>query len=575
VRRRLPGASIGFFLHIPFPSYELFREVPWREHLLRGLLGADLVGFHTYDYMRHFLSALQRGLGLEPDFGCVLPDNRMVRADTFPLGVDAAGLAEMAGPGRRGRAARPSQRTILSVDRLDFTKGIPQRLMAFERFLERYAAWRGKVQLTLIAVPSRTRVLAYQQLKRQIDELVGSINGRFSTPEWTPIRYLYRSFVLEQLVQFYRDADVALVTPLRDGMNLVAKEYLASRADNTGVLILSETAGAAAEMGEALIVNSNDLDGTAAAIQTALTMPPGEQVRRNTPMRERLARYGVRRWADDFLARLDDTKRIQQAQERRKLDGDLRANMLQAYHNSARRVLLLDYDGTLVPLAPLPDQAVPDEELLGLLRRLAGVPENKVIIVSGRDHVTLEHWLGGQGAVLVAEHGAWLYDNSRQTWQQVDGASAAGWKPQIRPLLETFVDRTPGAVLEEKSLALAWHYRMADPELGALRAKELADTLASLVANTSLQVLRGSKVLELKDSSVGKQRAAARWLNATPRPDFVLAMGDDETDEDMFQALAPSDWSVRVRHNLHSRARFYLDDTSDARQLLEDMAGSR
>jgi trehalose 6-phosphate synthase/phosphatase len=572
LRQRLPEAAIGFFLHIPFPSFELFREVPWRDHLLRGLLGADLVGFHTYDYMRHFLSALLRGLGLEADFGQVLVDGRVVRADTFPLGVDVAALAGAVRRARPPARGARSQRTILSVDRLDFTKGIPERLLAFERFLERYATWRGRVRLTLICVPSRTRVPAYQRLKRQVDEMVGSVNGRFSTPEWTPIRYLYRSFSTDELVQFYRDAEVALVTPLRDGMNLVAKEYLACRLDETGVLILSETAGAAAELGEALTVNPNDLDGMAAAIQAALTMPAAEQAARLRPLRERLARYDVNRWASDFLGVLEDTKRLQRSHRRRRLDGALRAELLAAYRSSQRRLLLLDYDGTLVPLAPLPDQAVPDEALRDLLRSLAQVPGNTVVVISGRDNHTLQRWLGGLGVVLVAEHGAWLYD-AGHNWTLVDGAGATEWKPLVRPLLEAFVDRTPGAVVEEKALALAWHYRMADPELGALRAKELADTLGSLVANTSLQVLRGSKVLEVKDSTVGKGRAVQRWLQAGP--DFTLAVGDDETDEDMFEALAPEAWSLRVGQSLQTRARFYVESPDEARSLLKDMVEGR
>lgn len=577
LRRALPDEAIGFFLHIPFPTYEIFRDLPWREQLLRGVLGADLIGFHTYDYMRHFLSSLLRLLGLEHDLGQIGVGSRLARADTFPLGVDTPHLAELAAdPQVLAQTSElagkfKTQKTILSVDRLDFTKGIPARLLAFERFLDRHPDWLGKVRLVLICVPSRTEVPAYQKLKGQVDELVGRVNGKFGALDWQPVWYLYRGFSTNELAGFYRYSDVAMVTPLRDGMNLIAKEYLACRVDDSGVLILSETAGASGELGEALLVNPNDLDGMADAIEAALTMPGEEQARRNRPMRERLRRYDSARWADDFLSRLDETLSLQTSR-RRRLDDARRAELLAQYQSAQRRLLLLDYDGTLTPIVSLPGQAGPDTELKGLILRLTESPRSTAVVISGRDHRTLEGWLGGLGLTLVAEHGAWLSDRNGKNWRMIEAEGGSDWKAVIRPVLETYVDRTPGSLVEEKSLALVWHYRMADPELGSLRAKELADTLASFVANTALHVLHGSKVLEIKDSGVGKGKAAMRWLNATPPPDFVLAIGDDETDEDMFEALPAEAWTVRVGHALHTRARFYLDGPSEVRDLLQQLA---
>ncbi len=570
LRRSLPEAAIGFFLHIPFPSYELFRELPCREALLRGLLGADLIGFHTYDYMRHFLSSLQRGLGLEHEFGRVAAGPRVTHVDTFPLGVDAAALAQAArvAPAAPGLPTLDHERLILSVDRLDFTKGLPERLRAFAHFLEKYPEWRGRVRLVLIGVPSRATVAAYQRLKRRVNELVGYINGKYSTPDWSPIHYLYRSFSPDELAALYRAADVALVTPLRDGMNLVAKEYLACRLDDTGVLILSETAGAAAELGEALIVNPADEAGMAEAIQQALAMPVDEQVRRNRPMRDRLRRYDVHRWSADFLGRLHQAEAYQRERPHRRLTGEWRTKLERAFAAASRRLLLLDYDGTLVPFASLPHLAAPDAEARRLLTDLSADPANTVVIISGRDHVTLEQWLGGLGAALVAEHGAWRLTDPAAGWRLDAAAADTNWKEPIRPLLEAFVDRTPGALIEEKALALAWHYRLADPELGALRAKELADTLASLIANTSLQVQRGNRVLEVKQSQVGKGQAAAAWLAADPPPELILVAGDDDTDEDMFAALPPSAWSIRVGQPLRTRARFTVGSAHELRELL-------
>jgi len=574
LRERLPETPIGFFLHIPFPSFELFRELPCREALLRGLLGADLVGFHTYDYMRHFLSSLQRGLGLEHEFGQVAAGERLAQIDTFPLGVDAAALAEAASSAQAaaGLPTLDGERLILSVDRLDFTKGLPERLRAFGRFLETYPEWQGQVRLVLICVPTREAVASYQRLKRRVNELVGYINGQFSTPTWSPIHYLYRSFSPDELAALYRSADVALVTPLRDGMNLVAKEYLACRLDDTGVLILSETAGAAAELGEAVVVNAADEAGMAAALHQALSMPAAEQVRRNRPMRRRLRRYDVRRWGDDFLTRLDQAALRQRARLRQRLTGEWRERLMRSCAAGRRRLLLLDYDGTLVPFAPLPHLAAPDDEARTLLAALATDPANTVVVISGRDHLTLEQWLGGLGAVLVAEHGAWTLQDSQAGWRLDTAAADTEWKDQIRPLLEAFVDRTPGALVEEKALALAWHYRLANPELGSLRAKELGDTLASLVANTSLQVQRGNRVLEVKQSHVGKGQAAARWLALDPAPDFILVAGDDETDEDMFARLPPEAWAIRVGRPLRTQARFTLDSYADIRSLLASIA---
>lgn len=585
LRERLPGASVGFFLHIPFPSYEIFRELPWRNEVLRGLLGADLIGFHTYDYMRHFLSSLLRLLGLEHDLGQVTHHGRLLRADIFPLGVDSLALSEMAQRPPVVQKAKnllkkfEGQKTVLSVDRLDFTKGINERLLAYELFLDKHPHWRERVRLVLICVPSRTSVASYRQLKRQVDELVGRINGKFGSPGWTPVWYLYRGFATEELLSFYLSADVAMVTPIRDGMNLVAKEYLASRVDNSGVLILGEAAGAASELGEALVVNPNDLDGMADALLAALTMPAAEQGRRNQPMRDRLLRYDSARWAADFLARLDEVKSAQTRRRRAKLEGKWRDDLVGQFRSSGRRLLLLDYDGTLVPIFRSPEQAVANDELKSLLSKLAADNRNTIVVISGRDHETLEEWVGGLGVWLVAEHGAWRSDAHGSNWQVLDVDANTDWKATIRPVLERYADRTPGSLVEEKTLALVWHYRMADPELGSLRAKELADTLEGFVANTSLHVLRGSKVLEVKQSGVGKGKAAARWLLTTPPPDFVLAAGDDETDEDMFDALPRNGWSVRVGHVIHSQANYYLNNSAEVRELLRELceasAGSR
>jgi trehalose 6-phosphate synthase/phosphatase len=580
VREDYPEANLGFFLHIPFPSYEIFRMLPWRSEVLHGLMGSDLIGFHSFSYARHFLSSLLRLLGLEQEFGRVVYGERPVHIETFPLGVDverfagAQALPEVQDELANLRRQSDDRRIILSVDRLDFTKGILQRLRAFEEFLERFPQWQGKVSLISLCVPSRMSVPEYQQLKRQVDELVGRINGRFSEPGWTPIWYLFRKLPFEHLVPLYLLADVALVTPLRDGMNLVAKEYLSARADETGVLVLSETAGSAEELGEALIVNPHDSRSIVDHLLMALEMPVEEQKRRNRPMIARLKRYTVDRWAEDFLTQLEAARRDRPTYRVHRLADERRAKLLEAFTASPSRLLLLDYDGTLVSFAGRAEGAQPDDGLLDLLGRLASEPANRVVVISGRDHATLEKWVGSTGVDMVAEHGARVRHSGQTSWQILGEPFDHEWRQQIRPVLEVYVDRTPGAYVEDKGSSLVWHYRRAEPELGSLRAKELMENLESYLANTPLHVMQGNKVVEIKQSNINKGRAAVRFLHGDADYAFVMAVGDDVTDEDVFVSLPEEAWTIKVGRSTQTYARFYLPDSWAVRDLLEDLLES-
>ncbi len=577
LRKALPDATIGYFLHIPFPSYEIFRMLPWREEILRGVTGADLIGFHTFGYARHFLSSLLRIVGLEQEFGWVTRGDRRIKVDTFPLGVDVqrfedAGTTEVVQTEIEDlRQQVGDQKVILSVDRLDFTKGILERLRAFESFLQKYGGWQGKVQLISLLVPSRTRVPEYQSLKRQVDELIGKINGEFGQPGWTPITYLYRSVPFEQLIALYRIADIALVTPLRDGMNLVAKEYLASRADGSGVLILSETAGAAEELGEAIIVNPHDEEQMVEGLHQALNMPLDQQRERNLAMRNRLARYDMARWARDFIQELKSLREARSRRLPRRLVGDALEALLESYQTASRRLFLLDYDGTLVPFALTPEGAQPDDELIELLQGLARDKKNTVVAISGRDANTLESWLGQVGIDLVAEHGAHVRLAQRGTWENTVQGVEEGWKDKLRPVFDVFVDRTPGSMLEEKGAALVWHYRRAEPGFGSQRAAELTEALEGYVANTSLHILQGHKVVEVKPSSVSKGRAAQPWIQAGEGYDFIFAVGDDVTDEALFEAVPEDQWSVKIGVPETSGARFFLSSPQDVRGLLHSL----
>jgi len=460
------------------------------------------------------------------------------------------------------------RKLILSVDRLDYTKGIVQRLDAYEHFLGCHPEFRERVVLILVVAPSRTRVEDYRKLKRRVDSRVGSINGQLGTVGWVPVWYLYQAQPFAPLRALYEAADVALVTPLRDGMNLIAKEFVASKTDGRGVLVLSETAGAASELVEALSVNPMSKTAVSDALHTALTMPVEEQIARNHAMQARLRRYDVVRWAEEFIHHLDRVRDVQSELLSSVLSPEDRVDLMDAYRRSAKRLLLLDYDGTLVPFASRPMQAAPDEQVLSLLSALTADSKNEVVLISGRDRATLDRWFGGLDLARSAEHGAWIRERDG-AWRTVVPLDNA-WKREIRPILELHRDRTPGAQIEEKEYSLVWHYRRVEPALAAQRATELKETLRHYTANLALEVREGSRVIEIKSTGVDKGRAAGHWLDQQEWP-FILAIGDDWTDEDTFRALPAFAFSIRARL-APSEARFNLKNVREVRELLQELA---
>ncbi|HUU16145.1 MAG TPA: bifunctional alpha,alpha-trehalose-phosphate synthase (UDP-forming)/trehalose-phosphatase [Sedimentisphaerales bacterium] len=573
LREKLPKLEIGFFLHIPWPSFELFRLLPWREEILNGLLGADLIGFHTYDYVRHFLSSVSRTMGFEHTLGKVGMGNRVIKVDAFPLGIDyekyskAISRASVRKEVDKILQEVGKRKIIISVDRLDYTKGIIQRLEAFDLFLSKNPEYKEKVTLIMVAVPSRTGVEDYKMLRNRLEQLVGRINGEHGTMGWVPVWYLYRFLPFRRITALYNVADVALVTPLRDGMNLIAKEFIATKTEGRGVLILSEMAGAASELGEALIVNANNKGAIIKAIKEALEMPLLEQMERNRLMQERLRRYDVSRWSSDFLNALFDITKTQKELSVRKLSEPTKQKLINDYAKSRKRLLLLDYDGTLVGFKGKPAQAEPDEEIMSLLQSLSSNANNTVVIISGRDRATLEKWLGNLKVELVAEHGGWIRQKNKD-WQSLEPFTGE-WKDTIRPILELYSDRTAGSSVEEKDFSLVWHYRRADPELAYLREQELRGTLLNLTENLDVGVFEGNKILEIRKVGVNKGRAAEFWI-AKQDWEFLLAAGDDYTDEEMFSVLPDRAYSIKVGISI-SKARFNVDTPNEVRSLLKEL----
>ena len=571
LKERLPDNSVGFFLHIPFPSFEIFRTLParWRDVILEGMLGADLIGFHVNEYANYFLRCALRILGYDHALGRIQARDHLAEVDAFPMGIDykrfrdAAQSREVERRRDALRATVRDRKMIVSVDRLDYTKGVVNRLRGYEYFLRTHPQWRKRVMLALVIVPSRENVEEYQSMKRQIDEAIGRINGKYGSLDWTPISYQYTSLEFNDLVAFYAAGDVALVTPLRDGMNLVAKEYVASCGNGRGVLILSEMAGAARELGEAVIINPATREEIAEALETALEMPLEEQARRLRVMHERLRKYDVRRWAGEFLDRLQNVREQQKQFASGIMTAENREDLIERYHSAGRRLLLIDYDGTLVPYARHPEAATPSQDLLQVLGRIAHQRGTELVLVTGRTKETMTAWFTDPALNIVAEHGAWIKHARGHEWKLARPLRTE-WKEKVLPTLREASDRLPGSFVEEKDYSLVWHYRQAEPELAATRSHALVDLLTQFTANMDLVVVPGNRSVEVRDVHVSKAQAALEFVRDQ---DFVLAVGDDTTDEDMFRALPRDAFSIRVGV-VSTHARFKVPGYEEVIALL-------
>jgi len=559
LRDAIEGISIGYFHHIPFPSYELFRVLPERAEILKGLLGADLIGFHTYDYMRHFIDASYRVLGLDCELDEIHIGERIAHVDAFPMGINYelhynAILEESVQQIARQHLENfGNHKLALSVDRLDYSKGILHRLKGFALFLEHHPEYRGEVSLVMVVVPSRDNVNQYADLKAKIDEMIGSLNGLYSSLDWRPVYYFYRGIPFDELMALYNIAHVALVTPLRDGMNLVAKEYVAAKRDNPGVLILSEMAGAATELKEALIINPNDIDQIEGALLDALLMQEAEQKRRMQKMQKTVKRQSVNKWASDFVTELDEIKEKNILLQNKIIGNEWLRQIKDLYKNGRKRLIILDYDGTLVPLVKTPELAIPEKPLIKTLKSLAGDKRNTVVISSGRDSVFLDKWFSKLDLNLAAEHGAFYKANGK--WEE-NSPVKFPTDDEVLNIIQHIVDKTPGSRVEIKKTTMVWHYRDCDKWLADLREKQLINALMMPCARLNLQIMRGNKVVEVKTMGFNKGTVATRLMGKDGY-DFVMAMGDDITDDDMFRALPDKAITIKVG-SISDLARFSL-----------------
>jgi trehalose 6-phosphate synthase/phosphatase len=575
VRRELPQSIIGFFLHIPFPSFEIFRLLPERKEVLEGLLGADIIGFHIYDYGRHFINSCERLLGLRSDSAELDYEGRIVRVSAYPIGIDYKKFELTARSAESKRIQKDlkknlkTEHLILSVDRLDYSKGIPERLEAFRQLLENHPEYIGKIELMMIAVPSRTEVETYQKLRDLIEQTVSRINGAYGTSHWAPISYQFQNRPFEEVVALYDLADVMLVTPIRDGMNLVAKEYIASKQKHSGVLVLSEMAGAIDEMPEALSVNPNSAPSIMQALHNALEMPRKEQMQRIKTMQERLETYDVKAWGKSFI----DDMYLAEAGGNRPADMRLGAEQYQSLVNdftkSQRKLLILDYDGTLKPFHAKPTilAGFPSIRVRRLLKKLSLDESVTIAIVSGRPRKVLQIWFRGIKLELAAEHGAWTRYNGE--WRKIDNTFRSV-KKTVQEIMDQYVSRTEGSHVEEKDYSLVWHYRNVEPGLAYSRVSKLMHELSEALPGDEIQVHDGDKIVEVKPSVVSKGRVVEELLQAH-EPDFILCAGDDYTDEDMFEALGSNGYTFKIGDG-KTRAKFRFDSMSEIVDLLEDLS---
>jgi trehalose 6-phosphate synthase/phosphatase len=416
IRRTFPAVDIGFFLHIPFPSFEVFRLLPrkWRRMILTGMTGADVVGFHTNDYTQHFMKSVKRTLGYKIDQSFISVKDRFCKADTFPIGIDFDKFHDACLTPKINLRKKKLQdylsdkKLIFSVDRLDYSKGLLYRLRAFERFLEQYPEWHFRVIFNMVVIPSRDNIEEYRELKKEIEATVGRINGKYSTLEWRPLIYQYKSIPFRELTAIYNLSDVGFITPLRDGMNLVAKEYVACQSEHYGMLILSEMAGASVELNEAIIINPTDIEEASEALNKALMMPADEKEKRIRKMQDRLSRYNVFKWTTDFFNQVDDVKKENKQMQVKYLDENTLNTIHKKYQEARNRLFLIDYDGTLTPIANIPDMAILSENSRKILKRIISDSHNTVIVISGREREFMDEQFRNIDAILVAEHGYFI-----------------------------------------------------------------------------------------------------------------------------------------------------------------------
>ncbi|KXX81309.1 Trehalose-phosphatase [Madurella mycetomatis] len=572
LRQRAQHMYIAFYLHSPFPSSEFLRCLPRRKEVLEGVLGANLVGFQSYSYSRHFSSCCTRILGFPSDSSGVDAYGSRVEVGVFPIGIDATKTASLAwtdSVNEKYRALKKmyaGKKLIVGRDRLDSVRGVAQKLMAFERFLEMYPEWRDKV--VLIQVTSPTNIEEENEdpenkISSRVNELVMKINGAYGSISFSPVLHYPQYISQDEYLALLRAADIGLITSVRDGMNTTSLEYVICQRQNAGPLILSEFSGTAGSLKDAIHINPWDLTGVAEQINYALTMPEEKRQAMQQSLLAHVTSKNVQYWIAGFLRRL-----VSVLGSRKNVTATPlldRSMMLRKYRAAKKRLFMFDYDGTLTPIVREPSAAIPSERVINTLKVLASDHRNAVWIISGRDQEFLTQHLGHISELgFSAEHGSFMKNPGDATWENLAETLDMGWQPEVLEVFQQYTDKVPGSFIEQKRCALTWHYRLADPEQGLHMAQECHKELERTVGRKwDVEVMTGKANLEVRPTFINKGEIAKRLVatysaetktvgsNNDQGDDdgnklgFVLCMGDDFTDEDMFRALngvsAPSE----------------------------------
>lgn len=562
LRQANPDLTIAYFHHIPFPSSELFRILQTRTEILAGLLGADLIGFHTYDYVRHFLTSSARILGCSSHLDEILYQGRRIKIVAQPLGVDVKMIKQSSGnyieqADVMQLAHEIGNRTVLlGIDRLDYTKGIPERLLAYRQLLQQHPEHIGNITFIQICVPTRTHIQRYMDLRNRVEQLVGQINGEFGAPGYAPVQYLYRSFSQDEIIAFYKLARVAIVTPLRDGLNLVCKEYVAARDDDDGVLILSEMAGAAAEMGEALLINPYDINQFTQTLQTALTMNAAERHRRLVQLRQRIIEFDNIAWLKAFLQHWDE------AVARNHLHSSPLRHT--AYAELIKKVAVVKRCFIFLNCiqSPLDPQ---------LLRELSTTDRIELTLITNQSKDFCSEHFKLIPLNIIAEQGSFIQYKHETVWQAPYGVDEfAATAPEIIRLFTRAVQSIPGTYIEHKPFSITWDYQNADKVFGSTQARDLSAAISQLLENTLFGVYHHNHMLEVRPLIANQGYAIEqilRHFDCQPE-DLLLTIGDNASDAEMYKLRPQQNIGIHVG-GPHLFAKYHLRSPADLQQLLQ------
>ncbi|QBM89851.1 trehalose 6-phosphate synthase /trehalose 6-phosphatase [Metschnikowia aff. pulcherrima] len=561
LRMEFPDAFIGLYIHAPFPSSEYFRCLPKRVQLLDGMLGADKIGFQNESFTRHFVSCCARIMGYEVTKNSVLVYGTTISVEPLPIGIDTNRLEHDAFSSELGvdekvkalRKCYPDKKIIIGRDRLDLVRGVPQKLQAFEMFLHMYPEWRQKVVLIQVSSPGYSND---SKVEKKVLELVSLINSRYGNFDHTPILHYQIRINRDEYLALLRVADLALTTSVRDGMNTTSLEFVVCQKKKKSPLILSEFTGTASVLQDAILVNPWDSVGVARTINECLSMSESEKAKLEDTLYKKVASNSIQSWTSTFLEHLiDHSAKIHETHLTPTLN---RPRLLKAYEKAERRLFLFDYDGTLTPIVKDPAAAIPSHKLLQIVDKLTQDPKNQFWIISGRDQAFLEKWWGAKNVGLSAEHGCFMRDVGELKWYNLAETMDMSWQIKVEEVFNRFTEETPGSNVEKKKVALTWHYRRSDPELGQFQAdKCLQELKASIGKDYEVEIMSGKANIEVRPRFVNKGEIVKRLVlcphgakqqpqvikldqNATPAnelPDFMLCLGDDVTDEDMFGSL--------------------------------------